>query len=138
MVLASSKLTTASAFSRLTSALVTPPTLVNDLFTEATHDDHVIPDTDSVTVLISANAAVTKITVAKKHAASSPVSRFMVGLSIEKRYVIGKCNQREHDDRNHPEYRPVNSVSLRQGASAAGLARHHRVAVDFPPAKAER
>ena len=57
-VFASSKVTTASAFSRLTSALVTPLTLVNDLFTEITHDAHVIPDTDSVTVLISARAAV--------------------------------------------------------------------------------
>lgn len=56
-VLASSKLTTASAFSRLTSALVTPSTLVNDLFTEITHQLHVIPDTESVTVLISARAA---------------------------------------------------------------------------------
>ena len=47
----------ASAFSRLTSALVTPSILVNDLFTEITHDVHVIPDTASVTVLISAEAA---------------------------------------------------------------------------------
>ena len=56
-VFASSKVTTASAFSRLTSALVTPLTLVNDLFTEITHDAHVIPDTASVTVLISAKVA---------------------------------------------------------------------------------
>ena len=48
----------ASAFSRLTSALLTPSILVNDLFTEATHNTHVIPDTESVTVLISASAAV--------------------------------------------------------------------------------
>ena len=56
-VFASSKVTTASAFSRLTSALVTPSILVNDLFTEIGHAGHVIPDTESVTVLISAEAA---------------------------------------------------------------------------------
>ena len=56
-VFASSKVTTASAFSRLTSALVTPSILVNDLFTEITHDVHVIPETASVTVLVSARAA---------------------------------------------------------------------------------
>ena len=37
--------------------MVTPSILVNDLFTEITHDVHVIPDTASVTVLISAEAA---------------------------------------------------------------------------------
>ena len=57
LVFASSKVTTASPFSRLMSALVTPLTLVNDLFTEISHDTHVIPDTASVTVLISAKAA---------------------------------------------------------------------------------
>jgi len=31
--------------------------LANDLFTEITHPAHVIPDTDSVTVLTSAKAA---------------------------------------------------------------------------------
>ena len=80
VVLASSKVTMASAFSRFTSALVTPLILVNDLFTEITHDTHVIPDTDSVTVFICANAAVAKRMVAIKHAASSLVSRFMAGL----------------------------------------------------------
>lgn len=55
-VFASSKLTTASAFSRLTSALVTPSILVNDLFTEITHDTQVIPDTESATVWMAAKA----------------------------------------------------------------------------------
>jgi hypothetical protein len=32
--------------------------LVNDLCTEVTHDPHVIPDTESVTVMLSAKAAV--------------------------------------------------------------------------------
>jgi len=57
LVFASSKVTTASAFSRLTSAWVTPFTLVSDPFTEVTHPLHVIPDTESVTVLISARDA---------------------------------------------------------------------------------
>lgn len=84
VVLVSSKLTTASAFSRLTSAFVTPLTFVNDLFTEITHEAHVIPDTDSVTVLMSANAEVAKSVVEIKNAESSPVSRFMVGLLNKK------------------------------------------------------
>jgi hypothetical protein len=54
----SSKVTTASAFSRLTFARVTPLILVNDLCTEITQSPHVIPETESVTVLLSANAAV--------------------------------------------------------------------------------
>jgi hypothetical protein len=33
---------------------VTPPTFINDLFTEITHTLQVIPDTARVTVLISA------------------------------------------------------------------------------------
>lgn len=57
-VCASSKVTTASRFSKLTSALVTPLTLLNDLCTEIGHDGHVIPDTESVTILVSAEAAV--------------------------------------------------------------------------------
>lgn len=56
-VCASSKVTTASRFSKLTSAFVTPLTLLNDLCTEIGHAGHVIPDTESVTVLISAEAA---------------------------------------------------------------------------------
>ena len=54
MVLASSKVTLASACSRLTSALMTPLIRVSDLFTEIAHDPHVIPDTDRVTVSIPA------------------------------------------------------------------------------------
>jgi hypothetical protein len=54
LVFASSKVTTASAFSRLTTAFVTPPIFSNDLFTEATQTLQVIPDTASVTVLTSA------------------------------------------------------------------------------------
>lgn len=50
LVLASSNVTTASAFSRLTSALITPWTLVSDLCTEITQPPQVMPDTDSVTV----------------------------------------------------------------------------------------
>ena len=56
VVLASSKTTTASFFSRLTSALATPSILVNDLCTEITHDPQVMPDTESVTVLTAARA----------------------------------------------------------------------------------
>ena len=40
------------------SALLTPLTLVNDLCTETTQSLQVIPDTERVTVLISANALV--------------------------------------------------------------------------------
>ena len=54
VVLASSKVTVAWAFSRFAFALITPLILVNDLSTETTQDPHVIPDTDSVTVLVSA------------------------------------------------------------------------------------
>ena len=72
---------TALAFSRLTSALMTPLTLFSDLVTEVTHALHVIPETESVTVLISANAGVAKSAVAVKHATSRAVSRFMVCLS---------------------------------------------------------
>ena len=57
LVFVSSKVTTASAFSRLTFAWVTPLILVNDLCTEITQSPHVIPETESVTVLVSANAA---------------------------------------------------------------------------------
>jgi len=53
LVLASSNVTTASAFSRLMSALLTPFTLVNDLFTEIAQESQVIPDTASVTVLVA-------------------------------------------------------------------------------------
>jgi hypothetical protein len=53
LVLALSKVTTASAFSRLTSALLTPFTLVNDLFTEIAQEPQVIPDTASVIVLVA-------------------------------------------------------------------------------------
>jgi len=56
-VCASSKVTTASRFAKLTSAFATPLTLLNDLCTEIGHAGHVIPDTASVTVLISAEAA---------------------------------------------------------------------------------
>ena len=58
LVFVSSKVTTASAFSRLAFARVTPLILVNDLCTEITQSPHVIPETESVTVLLSANAAV--------------------------------------------------------------------------------
>lgn len=71
VVLASSKVTTASAFSRLTSAFVTPPTFVNDLFTEITHPAQVIAETASVTVFISAYAAVVNSAAAVQHAASN-------------------------------------------------------------------
>ena len=54
LVFVSSNVTTACTFSRLTSAFVTPPIFSNDLFTEATQTLQVIPDTASVTVLISA------------------------------------------------------------------------------------
>ena len=58
--------------------MVTPWTFVNDLFTEITHDAQVIPDTESVTVLISANAAVAKKVVEMNSTQSSRVSRFMI------------------------------------------------------------
>ena len=67
----------ASAFSRLTSAFVTPSILVNDLFTEIAQDAHVMPETASVTVLISASAAVENSTAAVKHAASNGFSGLM-------------------------------------------------------------
>jgi len=73
-VLASSNVTTASAFSRLTSAFVTPPILVSDLFTEITQAVQVIPDTASVTVLTSAYATVVNMTVAAHHAAAVVIS----------------------------------------------------------------
>ena len=57
LVFVSSKVTAASALSRLTSALVTPLILVNDLCTEIAQSPHVIPETESVTVLLSAKAA---------------------------------------------------------------------------------
>jgi len=75
-VFVSSKVTTASAFSRLTSAFVTPSILVNDLFTEISHDTHVIPDTESVTVLVSAKAAAE--TTANRIIAAALMSLFMV------------------------------------------------------------
>jgi len=71
LVLASSNVTTASPFSRLTSAFVTPSILVNDLFTEIAQDAQVMPETASVTVFISASAAVENSTAAVKHAASN-------------------------------------------------------------------
>lgn len=67
----------ASPFSRLTSAFVTPSTFVNDLFTEIAQDAHVMPDTASVTVLISASAAVENSMAAVKHAASDRFSGLM-------------------------------------------------------------
>jgi hypothetical protein len=77
LVLASSKETTASPFSRLTSALVTPSILVNDLFTEIAHELHVIPDTASVTVFTSAKAAVENSMIAVQPAVSNRCSSFM-------------------------------------------------------------
>jgi hypothetical protein len=56
--------------------------LVNDLFTEVTHALHVIPDTESVTVLISASAAVVKNVAATQQAASNTVSCFTTGLLV--------------------------------------------------------
>ena len=50
LVFASSNVTTASAFSRLTLALLTPATFVNDLFTETAQPLQVMPDTASVIV----------------------------------------------------------------------------------------
>jgi len=82
-VFVSSKVTTASAFSRLTSAFVTPSILVNDLFTEISHDTHVIPDTESVTVLVSAKAAAE--TTANRIIAAALMSLFMVSPSVNKR-----------------------------------------------------
>ena len=64
MVFASSKVTTASR--PLTSALITPSSLVKDLFTEIAQKPHVIPGTESVTALISANALVAKSAVAMR------------------------------------------------------------------------
>lgn len=81
-VFASSKVTTASAFSRLTSAVVTPLILVKDLFTEVTHALHVIPDTESVTVLISANAAAE--TTANRRNMAALISFFTVFSFSEK------------------------------------------------------
>ena len=57
LVFASSNVTTASAFSRLTSALLTPATLRSDLCTETTQPLQVIPVTESVTVSMAADAA---------------------------------------------------------------------------------
>ena len=85
-VLASSKVTTASAFSRLTSALVTPSILVNDLFTEITHDAHVIPDTERVTVLISPKAAAD---TTKNRMNMAALVSFFMAFSCKKR--IGIC-----------------------------------------------
>src|SRR3970282_892234 len=85
-VFVSSKLTTASAFSRLTSALLTPSILVNDLFTEITQNPHVIPVTESVTVLISANAAVANSAAAMR----GKKTVFLMSASQEKRCCIGE------------------------------------------------
>lgn len=74
VVLLSSKLTTASAFSRSTSTFVMPFTFVNGLFTEITHDTHVIPDTESVTVLVSARACEEARAIASS---SAPRNSFM-------------------------------------------------------------
>lgn len=74
LVLASSNVTTASPFSGLTSALVTPSIFINDLFTETTQEPQLIPETASVTVLLSANAVVENNTAAVKHAVSNPCS----------------------------------------------------------------
>jgi hypothetical protein len=75
--LLSSKVTTASPFSRLTSAFETPSILVNDLFTEITHELHVMPKTASLTVLTSAYAAVESRMTAAQPAVSSRQSVFM-------------------------------------------------------------
>ena len=80
LVFASSKTTSASAFLRLTSALVTPSILVRDLFTEIRHDPQVIPDTESVAVRISAMAtAEMSVNIAKMPALINLFKRFSSG-----------------------------------------------------------
>ncbi len=80
LVFASSKLTSASLFLRLTSALVTPSILVRDLFTEIRHDPQVIPDTESVAVRISARAtAEMSVNIAKMPALINFFKRFSSG-----------------------------------------------------------
>jgi len=105
MVFVSSKVTTASAFPRLTSALVTPSILVNDLFTEVTQSPHVIPETESVTVLNSAIAEAEKNAAAVKHTASNRDSRFMAVLLVKQRHVVAYRRQGECDGGNDPVYR---------------------------------
>lgn len=56
LVFESSKVTTASFFSRLTSVFLTPSIFCKDLVTEVTQALHMMPGTDSVTVLSSAKA----------------------------------------------------------------------------------
>ena len=82
LVLASSNVTTASALSRLTSALLTLSIFINDLFTETAQDPQVIPETASVTVLISANVVVENNTAAVKYAVSNPCSRVIRPFTV--------------------------------------------------------
>ena len=91
VVFASSNFTTASAFSRFTSALDTPPSLVNDLFTEITHPVQVMPETARVTVLISAYAAVVNKAAAVQHAASN-VRSVILNPYISNGATYGKAN----------------------------------------------
>lgn len=103
VVLVSSKVTVASALLRSTSAFVTPLILVSDLFTEIVQATHVMPETESTTVLTSAKAAVAKKTAAMQHAATKRGDRFMTWPLDEQRGVVRKAKQRERDDRDYPE-----------------------------------
>lgn len=58
--------------------------LAHRCFTEIAHDAQVIPDTDSITVLVSANTEVAKSVVEMKNAESGPMVRFMVRLLNKK------------------------------------------------------
>jgi hypothetical protein len=62
--------------------------LVNDLFTEISHAAHVIPDTESVTVLFSAKAGTEK--TANSINAAALMSFFMAFASSEKWVAVSR------------------------------------------------
>src|SRR5712691_9518922 len=124
----------ASRFSKLTSVLVTPSTLVSARFTVIGQAAQVMPGTDSVTVCVPAHAG-PAISVAIANTANS---LFMASSrSVEQRKDVrkGECNQ--HQRRHDPEDDLVGDTHLGDRTDLAGLARRCRTEY-APPSKEQR
>src|SRR5574337_1259641 len=86
LVFASSKVTTASRFSKLTAAFCTPATLDRAFLTVIGHASQVMPGTDRVTIFVAAQAGVLRVAARAIRVASF----FMAILSVEQRQDVGK------------------------------------------------
>src|SRR6266705_4040535 len=134
LALASSKVTTASFFSKLTLTLETPGTLDSAFLTVIGHASQYIDGTSSATVFVSANDG-----AARPVSATTDRSlRILIGVPFS---VKERCDIREDEDgeqprRYDPEADPVASPDPRHGANSAGLA--GRGPVEAPPGPPER